>query len=202
MRAAYLAAVVARYRVLDLTALTPDTDEDHVPILLRQVFVPQRVRADPPPVELPRDLLRRLVEAGELTGDELPAEFDQHDRELLAKVRDAHTAETPRPVAELLGDPRHRHVVLLGDPGAGKSSLLRYVALSLAGEAVPPELAALAGHLPVVVELRAYASQGWRTGRWSDGTLLDFLDYLYTQQGMGLPADALEAYLRPTAERS
>ncbi|TQM36468.1 HEAT repeat domain-containing protein [Pseudonocardia cypriaca] len=159
------------------------------------MFVPQRVRADPPPVELPRDLRRRLVEAGELTGDELPAEFDQHDRDLLAKAREAHTAETPRPVAELLGDPRHRHVVLLGDPGAGKSSLLRYVALSLAGEAVPGELVALAGHLPVVVELRSYASLGWRTGRWSDGTLLDFLDYLYTQQGLGLPRDALQAYL-------
>ncbi|MHA6619807.1 hypothetical protein [Pseudonocardia sp. DLS-67] len=99
-------------------------------------------------VELPRDLRRRLVEAGELTGDELPAEIDEHDREMLAKAREAHTAETPRPVAELLSDVRRRNVVLLGDPGAGKSSLLRYVALSLAAETQDDEVrATLSGSL-------------------------------------------------------
>ena len=33
-------------------------------MLLGEVFVPQQVRADPPPVEVPREVWRRLAEAG------------------------------------------------------------------------------------------------------------------------------------------
>ncbi|HEY4006159.1 MAG TPA: NACHT domain-containing protein [Pseudonocardia sp.] len=195
-RTAYLAALTARYRVLDLAALTPDSEDDHVPVMLSEVFVPQTVRADPPPVELPRDLWRRLVEAGDIGKDELPKELEDADRELIAKAREAHAAHPPRRVAEVLTDSKQRLVVVLGDPGAGKSSLLRYIALALASDQAPPEWPAVIEYLPVLVELRAYASPTWRTGRWADGTLLDFLDQMHAQQGLGLPREVLAGYLR------
>ena len=120
VRVAYLAAAIARYRVLELATLSPEAQDCAAPVLLRQVFEPQQVRADPPPLELPRDLRRRLVESGDLDPHELP---DELDRELLATAREAHTACRPRPVLDVVTDPAQPRVVLLGDPGAGKCRL-------------------------------------------------------------------------------
>ena len=52
------------------------------------------------------------------------------------------------------------------------------------------------GWLPVLVELRGYADPGWRGGRWADATVLDYLDWLGTQHGLGLGREVLDAYLR------
>ena len=125
--AGYVAALMRRYRLLELSTLMPDGAEEQ-PVAVTEVFVPQLVRADPPPVELPRDVRRRLLEAGDLDPDELPEELD---RELLAAARVAHAATVPRPVLDLVTDSAQRLLVLLGDPGAGKSTLLRYLALAM-----------------------------------------------------------------------
>ena len=191
VRAGYLGALAGRYRLLDLATLAPEAVDEQVSVQLAQVFVPPQVRAEPPDVELPRELWRRLIECGELGADELPT---QVDRELLARARQAHLDQPAQPVLTMLGGP-HRLVALLGDPGAGKSSLLRYLALALATGDLPPELAGWAGWLPILVELRAYADPTWATGRWADGTLLDYLDYLH-QEGVGLPHDVLDRFLR------
>ena len=127
MRADYLSALTRRYRLLELSTLVPE-GADEQPVAVTEVFVPQLVRADPPPVELPRDVRRRLLEAGDLDPDELPEELD---RELLAAARAAHAATVPRPVLDMVADPAQRLLVLLGDPGAGKSTLLRYLALAM-----------------------------------------------------------------------
>ncbi|MGH3569892.1 MAG: NACHT domain-containing protein, partial [Pseudonocardia sp.] len=189
---AYLQAVVACYRVLDLAALSPEAQDEQVPVLLRQVFVAQQVRADPPPVELPRDLRRRLLEEGDLGPDELPPDLDL---EKLVAARQAHRDQPARPVWEAVLDPARRLVAVLGDPGAGKSSLLRYLAVNLAALDPAPELAGWAGWLPVLVELRSYADPAWRRGRWADATLLDFIDHR-AHEGLGLPRDDLEFHLR------
>ena len=192
LREKYLQTVAACYRVLDLAALSPEAQDEQVPVLLRQVFVPQQVRADPPPVELPRDLRRRLLEQGDLDPDELPPDLDT---EKLAQAREAHRNQQPQPVLEVVLDSARRLVAVLGDPGAGKSSLLRWLAVNLASSDPARELVGWVGWLPVLVELRAYADPGWRTGRWADATLLDFIDYR-AQEGLGLPRDVLEGYLR------
>jgi energy-coupling factor transporter ATP-binding protein EcfA2 len=200
LRARYLDALMKRYGLLELSTLTPEGTEEQ-PVGVRQVFVPQHVRADPPPLELPRDVRRRLLEAGDLDPAELPEELD---RELLAQARARHAAGRPRPVLDVVTEPGNRLLVLLGDPGAGKSTLLRYLALTFAhypGDQAqrdePVDAAGgLAGWLPVLVELRGYADPGWRCGRWADATVLDHLDWLHTQHGLGLPRDILDSYLR------
>jgi hypothetical protein len=197
----YVAALTRRYRLLELSTLAPQ-GADEQPVEITQVFVVQRVRADPPPLELPRDVRRHLLESGDVVLAELP-EPEEFDRELLTQIRTRYAATLPRPVTEIIADSGERNLVLLGDPGAGKSTLLRYLTLiattddysgAWADDATLGER--LAGWLPVLVELRGYASPGWRTGSWTNGTVLDYLDYLHTQQGLGLPRDVLDGYMR------
>jgi hypothetical protein len=103
-RAAYLDALVRRYRILDLAVLTPEALDENLPVLLRQVFVEQMVRPDPPLVELPRELWSRLVESGDLdateatTGQQQDGEYseEQADRREWVARRSEPTRSTCR----------------------------------------------------------------------------------------------------------
>ncbi|RZT75489.1 HEAT repeat protein [Pseudonocardia sediminis] len=198
VRAGYLEALRRRYRVLELSTLTPEGLDEALPIWLAQVFEPQRVRAVPerahrlPQLELPRDLRQRLLDSGDLTADELPEDLNA---EQLEEARREHKRQPARPVLQALALAGGR-AVLLGDPGAGKSTLLAYLALALADDKIPDELTSWSGRLPLLVELREYADPGWRIGRWADATLLDFLDHRYHHDGLGLPREQLANHLR------
>jgi HEAT repeat protein len=186
-RDGYLRRLAERYRRLDLDILTPTDQDEHVPMLLRSMFVPQSVRPDPPPVELSKELSRRLVEAGEVDKDDFP---EVADPQRLAQALADYQQRPARPVLEAVTDPLQRLVVLLGDPGSGKSTLARFVAVGLANVNPPAGMEGLTGALPVLVELRSYAE-----ARWRKGTFLDFLDHLHATEGLGLPKEALDNYL-------
>ncbi|MFC9796179.1 HEAT repeat domain-containing protein [Streptomyces sp. NPDC127584] len=187
-REAYATRVRQRYGRLDLEVLTPLREQDERPVLhLRDVFVPQSVRADPPPVELPQELLRRLMDPAEAELHDLPPGID---RETVDRVRRAYRDRPPLPVLDVLVRPEHGRVVLLGHPGSGKSTLARYLALVLTSPEPPPGLAALHGTLPLIVELREYAQPAWR-----ERTFEDFLAHQYATEGLGLPPETLTAVL-------
>ncbi|MGW2301548.1 HEAT repeat domain-containing protein [Streptomyces sp. NPDC001809] len=187
-REAYATRVRQRYGRLDLEVLTPLREQDERPVLhLRDVFVPQSVRADPPPVELPQELLRRLMDPAEAELHDLPPGID---RETVDRVRRAYRDRPPLPVLDVLVRPERDRVVLLGHPGSGKSTLARYLALVLTSPEPPPGLAALHGTLPLIVELREYAQPAWR-----ERTFEDFLAHQYATEGLGLPPEPLTAVL-------
>ncbi|MFJ5078214.1 HEAT repeat domain-containing protein [Streptomyces sp. NPDC088553] len=187
-REAYATRVRQRYGRLDLEVLTPLREQDERPVLhLRDVFVPQSVRADPPPVELPQELLRRLMDPAEAELHDLPPGID---RETVDRVRRAYQERPPLPVLDVLPLPEHDRVVLLGHPGSGKSTLARYLALVLTSREPPPGLAALHGTLPLIVELREYAQPAWR-----ERTFEDYLAHQYAAEGLGLPPETLTALL-------
>jgi hypothetical protein len=72
VRDRYLSRLRDRYRRVDLEILTPLTDQGKHPVmLLDQIFVPQHVRADPPPVEVGLD--ERLLNG--VGGASLPARY-------------------------------------------------------------------------------------------------------------------------------
>jgi HEAT repeat protein len=184
----YLKQVQSHYRRLDLAVLTPEELDEQLPVLLSQVFVAQGLRAEPPPVELSKELLRRLVDDGEIDPGGLP---EGVDAERWARARAAYAQRPVRGVLDVLGEPDRRLVVLLGDPGSGKSTLARFVVLTLAGGSCGPgALAGLAGWLPLLVELRAFARE-----RAQCPTFLAYWERLYATEGLGLPAGVLEDYL-------
>ncbi|MFF2045458.1 HEAT repeat domain-containing protein [Kitasatospora sp. NPDC058170] len=191
---AYRQRVRESYARLDLEVLTPLSEQGEHPVVeLREVFVAPRVRADPPPVELPRELLQRLLATGEVLADrDLPPGVTP---ETVQHLRDTHRRRPAEAVLDVLAGPRGARAVLLGDPGAGKSTLARYLALSLSlPGCATGSLAALAGRLPLVVELRQYAEAQWR-----ERTFEDFLDHLHATKGMSVPAPVLRHLLRTGA---
>ncbi|MFK4067648.1 HEAT repeat domain-containing protein [Streptomyces sp. NPDC029674] len=180
----YAVRVRECYGRLDLDVLIPTEEGDHPPVELNAVFVPPLVRADPPPVELPRDLLNRLLEAGEWPADLVPPGVEL-DPQTLEHARQAYLRRPVREVLEALAEPDADRTVLLGDPGSGKSTLAHHVALALTGAVPPGPLEALTGRVPLVVELREYAAAPWR-----DRTFEEFFDHLHITKGLA-PARAV-----------
>ncbi|WP_175647539.1 HEAT repeat domain-containing protein [Streptomyces cyaneochromogenes] len=183
----YSTRIRETYGRLDLDVLIPTEEGDHPPVGLDEVFVAPTVRADPPPVELPRDIRQRLVDSGEWPSS-LPPGLE---REALERARRAYADRPARDVLEVLADPGEARIVLLGDPGAGKSTLARHLALALTQEvAADDPLAPLAGRVPLVVELREYAA-----GEWRERTFEDFLRHLHGTKGMAPPVAVAERLL-------
>ncbi|MFJ9180467.1 NACHT domain-containing protein [Streptomyces sp. NPDC102360] len=177
--AAYAERARETWGHLDLEVLLPLDDQGrHPEIRLREVFVEPSVRADPPPVELPRELVRRLVESGELPESEhLPS----GTLDALKDLRGAYEKRPTLPVLQVLGQEDTRKCVLLGDPGAGKSTLAKYLALTQT----------LADRVGVIVELRQYAEPQWCHRNYED-----FLAHRQDQFGMCVPPPVLRHLLR------
>lgn len=180
-----------RFSVLALEGLTPPQKEEYLQIQLRQVFVEQSVRENPPPIELPKEVWEKLSRDKEIHSDDLPSGITLDD------VRQAHESyyEKPsRPVIDVLTDSRYQYTIILGDPGSGKSTLARYVMLSLIDPAGDEKLRReFNSCLPLLIELRSYA------GLCADGTcttFLEFLEYLGKTEGWSLTKAALHNHLK------
>ncbi len=179
------------YRVLDLSALAPARHDEARELSVTEVFVPQSVRTSRPPLDLPKEVLDKLRGEGELAEDE-PA--DGVSPEELELVREAYFREETRPVLDVISDPHNRLTVILGDPGSGKSTLTRYLSLSLID---PPANQAwvrpFEGHLPLLVELRDFFAEYQE--KHCD-SFLGYLEYLGRTRNYALNAADTDEYLR------
>ncbi|MBM3129273.1 MAG: DUF4062 domain-containing protein [Chloroflexi bacterium] len=188
----YFAALRKRYGVLALEGLTPPQKEEYLQIQLRQVFVEQNVRENPPPVELPKEVWEKLSRDKEIHPDDLPSGITLDD---VRRAREAYYEKPSRPVLDVLTDSRYPHAIILGDPGSGKSTLARFVMLSLIDPATADDVLqkAFAGCLPLLIELRSYA------GLCADdkcNSFLEFLEYLGKTEGWALTQSALQNHLK------
>ena len=187
---AYYAALARRYQHLDLDALTPPQRDENLRQRLREVFVEQNVRENPPPVELPKEVWEKLQRDREIHADDLPSGVTPED---VLRARESYFEKPSRPVLEVLTDPRRRHSIVLGDPGSGKSTLARYTLLSLISDAGDERLRrAFEGHLPLLIELRSFVGFYAHDKRI---TFLEFLEALGENEGWKLDIAALKHFL-------
>jgi len=182
----YREAVAKYYGYLKLEELDATSSDMPRGIRVTEVFIPPTVRECeqflPRAMELPKELQRRLREQEALDGTELQEE------DLASQLR-TYLDQTPQPMLELLADPSQRKLVVLGDPGSGKSLLLQYLVLAWA-DANDPLLGD--APLPLLIELRDYAS------RRAKGEVSGFLDYLGRSESLRwrLDPEALDYWLR------
>ena len=182
----YREAVAKYYGHLKLEELDATSSDMPRGIRVTEVFIPPTVRECeqflPRAMELPKELQRRLREEEALDGTEL-------QEEELASLLRTYLDQSPQPMLELLADPSQRKLVVLGDPGSGKSLLLQYLVLAWADANDP-----LMGDapLPLLIELRDYAS------RRAKGEVSGFLDYLGRSESLRwqLNPEALDYWLR------
>jgi predicted NACHT family NTPase len=166
---AYRRSLLRQYQRLQLQSLDPYSDRI---AQLRSVFVEQNVREcqeyAPQLLTLPKETRRRFLEqSGD--GKWNLAELEARQELVEERLRSYHS-QSSRPVFEVVGDPRAERMVILGDPGSGKSSLLRYLALQWAEK----QDDAVLRDAPVIllIELRDYAVWPRHEGK-------SFLRYLH-----------------------
>ncbi|MDT4291908.1 HEAT repeat domain-containing protein [Methylomonas sp. MO1] len=182
----YKERLTTRYKTLDLSALTPPArdDIDDVRILLQDVFIPQTVRENLPPRELPKEFWLRLQCQGEVDKD-LPDSFESKEFNW--------AQQTAKPVLNIF---HQEKLVLLGDPGSGKSSLARFLLLSCLTPPNNPSLdwlAPLKGHLPLLIELRAYIAA---VEAEHAENFLEYLHYLGKSEGYAINHQELQTQLK------
>ncbi|HEU0052420.1 MAG TPA: HEAT repeat domain-containing protein [Longimicrobium sp.] len=149
------------------------------------MFIPQSCRRSRPAVSLPRDYLEKQG-------------LDPKEEErLLDELRQRWQRQERLPALDLLAKPDARKLVLLGDPGAGKSSLTRFALLRLldppSNSDDPEWRRALDGVFPLLIELRDLLARE-AEGKCTD--LISYLGYVGETEGFGFDRAALEAQLR------
>ena len=186
----YSLRMQARFSPVDLANLMPAYADDPGRMVIRDVFVAQNVRENPPPVEIPKDMIRGLREkisgkTREKKGNSGPEDDDDHeimDPRQLEKLRAAHADQPSRPILDIVADPSRRLLVLIGEPGSGKSTLMRYLLTGVIEPPLDPESGAAAAPLPwtkpfadgfpLLIELREFYALR------QNGDFDDFLGYV------------------------
>jgi formylglycine-generating enzyme required for sulfatase activity len=164
----YLTFILDEHRFLKLQGMGV-SDRTALQLPLLDLYVPLTARPELPPGDTPQRSLR-------LAGREHDA---AEQKDLTGLLGD------PRPVLELVQ--KFDGLVLLGDPGAGKTTFLKYLALHLAlgqGESL-----GLGGRLPILAPLSAYANEL----QTRDVRLDDFVASYYHAVGADLPVAELLA---------
>ena len=217
----YVRRMLKKYAPVELANVAPSYAEDPGVLMVTDIFEPQHVRENPPPVEIAKDELEKLVRQGKIDkGDEaaviamLEEGEGKEAAERLRFQRASYAEQPVRPVLDVIGIPpgtagrhpqRHRLLVITGEPGSGKSTLLRYLLLGILDPPADPDDPARAlawtegftgehEHFPLLVELRDYYS----TCRTEDSvnSLLDYVQHLGETEGYGIDAAWLDQRLR------
>ena len=172
----YARAIKETFAHLQLAPLTDDWTyyERERAISLETIYVPQSVKQALPPRDLTRDyrqLLKKEHRDGGIEAD--PEEAKQRKQE--------YAQISTRPLMEVVDDPALQRLVILGDPGLGKSTLLKHLALRWAGHSATP--------FALVIELRQAMREKSSRG------FLDYLDH-GNRPTCCLPRNELDQHLK------
>jgi formylglycine-generating enzyme required for sulfatase activity len=161
VRKIYIQFILDKYQFLSFRGLGP-TDSIEMRIPLADLYVPLKAR-----LELPKG------------GETWSAEARLGGRKLTDAQMKEMKLSQPQAVLDLLKD--NPGLILLGDPGAGKSTFLKYMALkAAAGETTA---SGLGGRLPVLVPLSAYAT----VLKVKEQRIDDFIEEYFCESCKNLP---------------
>ncbi|MEQ9626407.1 HEAT repeat domain-containing protein [Coleofasciculus chthonoplastes] len=160
-----------RYSHLNLSSLDT-TGCAYNELKLGQVFIPQNVRQVhqvlPQVYELPKEHQRRLRESHLLDTD--------ISLEDLSESKQVYSQQPIRPIGEIINDKdNYRYLIILGDPGSGKSTLVQYLALDWANST--PHDASFKP-IPLLIELRTYMRNR------DVGQCKNFLEFFHDSSGI------------------
>ncbi|NES00011.1 MAG: NACHT domain-containing protein, partial [Symploca sp. SIO1B1] len=150
---AYQEGLQERYANLNLDSLDTSVYDYREKLKVWQVFVAQNVRECqeflPQVYEIPKEHQRRLRESNQLAAEVAP--------EALARHRQVYYQQPVSSILDLVSqiweDDKLRYLVILGEPGSGKSIFLQYLALNWARS---PLNNAIELPIPLLIELRTY----------------------------------------------
>lgn len=143
MRFAYLVSLRQRFEYLDLGGIAPRVQNRTVKLRMEDVFVPVQARPELETYagDISEERFARtitfgaqqatmFVNYGTANSEEIPELEDDQELALRELARREQPAEAkPLDIRDLL---RHSRLVILGDPGSGKSTLVRHVAYAVA----------------------------------------------------------------------
>ncbi|MBF2090248.1 MAG: HEAT repeat domain-containing protein, partial [Synechococcales cyanobacterium K32_A2020_035] len=164
----YRESLLEQYEVLKLESLGASKYErgsiNYRTVPLWSVFVAQTARefetVAPQLFELPKEQLRRMQAEGLIDGDA---------EEIWQAQKGRYFESSPRSILEIWADPQVQYQVVLGDPGAGKSTLVRYLAVQWARQASSDAEAPI----PLLIELRRYIQSK------ESGECKNFLEFIH-----------------------
>ncbi len=195
----YARAMKSMYEILDIATLELITvaGSIDVSINLKDIFICQDARKSRPSRVIPKDHLEKMRRQIQNISTADPLVRDDIDLSLeLAYgtdlAQDEHWARaTRRPFFDIFCDPEVDNVVVLGDPGSGKSCLVRNIALCLLDAEQEVKLdpkveewvTFFDQHFPLLMELRKYITWTKLKGRTG---LIDYWHYLGSEHGFGI----------------
>ncbi|MFE1415576.1 HEAT repeat domain-containing protein [Streptomyces sp. NPDC058746] len=196
----YLRRLVQTHSRLNMDVLGEASRAGEQPqIGLGKVFEAPLLAWDWPRQHLSERLVRDLLDRGEIDDREMKEQTARDTDADVRRERERGQGRGPgrrerpaQPVLDVLGSENGHRLVVLGDPGAGKTTLSKYLALALAGglDTVPDGLEALKDAVPVIVELRRLADP-----RWVGATVEDYWAEHNAAERMALPREVLEDLL-------
>ncbi len=183
-----------KFSPVDLANLMPAYADDPGRMVIRDVFVAQNVRENPPPVALPKELAKK-------SSPHAPREEVRHAErdDYYKELRTAYVSQSPKPVLDVIAAAANRLLVLTGEPGSGKSTLMRYL---LTGVIEPPTDAEAGlplpwtlpfeGAFPLLIELRDFYAM---RSRGECDSFLEYVAYMGKTDQWFLDDHAVNAHL-------
>ncbi|MEG4278536.1 HEAT repeat domain-containing protein [Microcoleus sp. MON1_C1] len=167
----YQKALRERYSNLNLSSVDPNTYDYREKLKVWQIFISQDVRSIyesflPQAYEIPKEHQRRLQDSNQL---------DAIDLENLEKYRRGYFSQPIVSVSDVIKDKqKYPYIVILGDPGSGKSILLQYLALEWARS---PLNSVTSLPITLLIELRIYIRNV------ESGHCKNFLEFFHKDSG-------------------
>ncbi len=215
----YIDRMQKKYAGIELANVAPSYAEDPGRLVVTDIFEPQHVRENPPPVEITKDEFDKLAREGKIDKNDeaaIVALLDDGDGEhftnRLRFQRASYTEQPVRPVFDVISglaarlgefSKHNRLLVITGEPGSGKSTLLRYLLLGVLNPPIDPStnqplswtthFTGDRDHFPLLIELRDYY---FTCKQEPDvNSFLDYVNYLGQTQGYGIDAQWLRQRL-------